>query len=157
MPVVSSAYPFHEISKIQPEHVLNRLTLGNPKTLFQTISENSYRSKSVIAAREPFIVLEQMIIQSIRINDYELYKQSLNLLTTITIELTEQAKAEYNKTKNLVLLADRTDRIVQFSYRLFIEIKIEAFATRNEILLIRLLADLESYINSLHAAKAIQL
>ena len=150
------AYPFHEISKIQPEHVLERISSCIPKNLFEIISTNPYRSNEVNSAREPFIVLEQMTIQSIRNNDYEIYKQCLYCLTATTLKLIDQAKEEYHKTKNEDLLAERTDEIVQFSYRLFDQLKIEAFQTKNEIFLIVLLEDLEIYITRLHEAKAIR-
>ncbi len=150
------AYPFHEIDKLQPTQFLRRITADIPKNLFKILSDHDIRSKEVNNAREPFIVMEQVIIQSIRNNDYDFYSQCVGSLTRTTIKLIDAAKTEYGKTKDLDLLASRTDMIVQFSYRFFNQLKIESFKTKNEIFHILLLEALEEYIIKLHEAEAIR-
>lgn len=151
------AFPFHVISKLQPTQVLRRINASIPKNLFQMISEHPSRlSESANPAKGPFVVLEQMIIRSIRNNDYDSYIQCLNCLTKTAFTLVDEAKNEYDKTKDLGTLARRTDDVVEFSYRLYDQIKIEVFQTKNEFFILSLLRRIEKFIEKLHDAKAIR-
>jgi hypothetical protein len=151
------AYPFHVISKLQPARALERIDARIPSNFFQIITQAPYWSGNITDSnKEPFIILEQMIIRSIRDNDYDLYIQCLNFLVKTSNNLIDKAKKEYADKKDLKLLAKRTDSIVDFIYRPLDQIKIEIFHTRNEFFILSLLYRAEKLVGELHEAEAIR-
>ncbi len=151
------AYPFHVISKLQPARALERIDARIPSNFFHIITQAPYWSGNITDSnKEPFIILEQMTIRSIRDNDYDLYTQCLNFLMKKSINLINEAKKEYADKKDLKLLAERSDSIVNFMYRPFDQIKIEIFQTRNEFFILSLLYRAEKLVGELHEAEAIR-
>ena len=151
------AYPFHVITNLQPTETLKNLHKSVSKNLFRVVVEQPFWSgRNDDSTKEPFIILEQMTIQSIRNNDYDSYRQCLGYLTKTSIMLIKEAEKEYSIQKNLVLLAERTDDIVAFFYRPFDQIKTEVFQAKNGLFILSLFYTLETIITELHTAKAIR-
>lgn len=151
------AYPFNVIKKLQPSETLKRIDASVPKNLFETVTENRFWSNSVSdSEKEPFIVLEQFIIQSVRNNDYVSFVKSLDYLMRVILDLIEEAKKEHESKKDLDLLASRTDSILDFSYRLLEQMRTEVFGTRNGLFILTLLYRVERIIVWLHSAKGIR-
>ena len=151
------AYPFNVIKKLQPSETLKRIDASVPKNLFEIVTENRFWSNKVSdSEKEPFIVLEQVIIQSIRNNDYISYVKCLDYFTKISFDLIEKAKKEHIDKENLDLLASRTDSILDFIYRFFEQVKTEVFQTKNGLFVLSLLYRVEKIIIWLHSAKGIR-
>ena len=151
------AYPFNVIKKLQPSETLKRIDASVPRNLFEIVTENRFWSDKVSdSKKESFIVLEQVIIQSIRNNDYISYVTCLDYFMKISFDLIEVAKKEYVDKKDLDLLASRTDSILDFIYRLFEQVKTEVFQTKNGLFILSLLYRVEKIIIWLHSAKGIR-
>lgn len=151
------AYPFNVIKKLQPSETLKRIEASVPRNLFEIVTEHRFWSNEVSdSKKEPFIVLEQVIIQSIRDNDYISYVMCLDYFMKISFDLIEEAKREHVDKKDLDLLASRTDSILDFTYRLFEQLRVEAFQTKNMLFIIALLHRIEEMIILLHSAKGIR-
>ncbi len=151
------AYPFNMVRKLQPSETLKRIDASVPKNLFEVVTEKRFWSNEVSdSTKEPFIVLEQVIIQSIRNNDYISYVMCLDYFMKISSALIEEAKKEYVDKKDLDLLASRTDGISDFIYRLFEQLRTEVFQTKNGLFMLSLLYRVERIIIWLHSAKGIR-
>lgn len=151
------AYPFNVIKKLQPSEPLKRIDARVPKNLFEIVTENRFWSSEVSdSKKEPFIVLEQVIIQSIRNNDHISYVKCLDYFMEISFDLIEKAKKEYIDEKELDLLASRTDSILNLIYRLFEQVKTEVFQTKNGLFILGLLYRIEKMVIWLHSAKGIR-
>jgi hypothetical protein len=145
------------IKKLQPSETLKRIDASVPKNLSEIVTENRFWSNKVSdSEKEPFIVLEQVIIQSIRNNDYISYVKCLDYFTKISFDLIEKAKKEHIDKENLDLLASRTDSILDFIYRFFEQVKTEVFQTKNGLFVLSLLYRVEKIIIWLHSAKGIR-
>lgn len=151
------AYPFNMVKRLQPSETLKRIDARVPKNLFKLVTENRFWSNRVSdSKKEPFIVLEQVIIQSIRNNDHLSYVKCLEYFTEITSGLIEKANKEYINKKDLDLLASRTDSILNLIYRFFEQVKTEVFQAKNGLFILGLLYRIEKIIIWLHSAKGIR-
>ena len=151
------AYPFNVIKKLQPSDTLKRIDTNVPKNLFKVVTENRFWSNTVSdSEKEPFIVLEQVTIQSIRNNDYSSYVNCLDYFNRVSFDLIEEAKKEYVDKQDLGLLASRTDSILAFIYVFFEQVRTEVFQTKNELFILSLLYRIEKIIILLHSAKGIR-
>lgn len=147
--VILGLYVVHMSKKVQPESILSELKNEIAEDFYEYVTSLG-RFRTVSKKDEPFVVLEQVLIKSIKNNDFYSYLGGLRLLSRCIIELLVKAsKKEANEEKR-----SHSSSIIGYFSRILQQVKNEALENRREEFLAYFCSHMVGVTEKLYEIKA---
>jgi hypothetical protein len=145
------------IKKMQPTNVIKAVRNKIPKDFKEKIINKSVMDNRVIYERdEAFITLEQIIIKSIKDNDFFGFLNGLEIMFKELNDCLSKISGKLKKDENYDLVLTRTDSVIGYFFRYLDQIKNECLECRREEFLTNFSFRLKKIIIILIELKAIR-